>query len=190
MVCRPASPYAVSKLAAESYALAYGSCYGTPCTAFRFFNVFGPGQPPDHDYAAVVPAFVAAALRGDPLGVHGDGAQSRDFTFVDSVTDVLTRVVEHRTSSPTPVNLAFGTRTTLNELIAVLGGLLGRRLDVEHRPPRAGDVRHSQADTAALRRLVPGAAPVPLEIGLRRTIEWLEKRATPTATTAAPLGAR
>ena len=91
MLCLPASPYAVSKLAAESYALAYRSCYAMECTAFRFFNVYGPWQPPDHVYAAVVPAFVAAALRGEPLIVHGDGEQSRDFTFVDSVTEVLAR---------------------------------------------------------------------------------------------------
>ena len=176
MACRPDSPYAVSKLAAESYALAYRSCYGMPCTAFRFFNVYGPWQPPDHDYAAVVPAFVAAALRGDPLVVHGDGEQSRDFTFVDSVTGVLARSVRNRTTASRPVNLALGTRTTLNDLIALLATLLDRRLDVEHRLARAGDVRHSQASCAALRRLFPGVAAVPIEEGLRRTIAWMEHR--------------
>jgi UDP-glucose 4-epimerase len=174
MFCLPASPYAVSKLAAESYALAYQSCYGTPCTAFRLFNIYGPWQPPDHDYAAVVPAFVAAALRGGPLIVHGDGEQSRDFTFVDSVAEVLARSVAHRTASDRPVNLAFGTRTTLNNLIELLSALLGRRLDIERRPPRAGDVRHSQASTTALQQLVPGAAAVPIEEGLSRTIAWME----------------
>jgi UDP-glucose 4-epimerase len=174
MICLPASPYAVSKLAAESYALAYRSCYAMECTAFRFFNVYGPWQPPDHVYAAVVPAFVAAALRGEPLIVHGDGEQSRDFTFVDSVAEVLARTALHWISVERPVNLAVGTRTTLNALIALLAGLLGRRLDVEHRPTRAGDVRHSQADGTSLRRLFPGIDGVPLEQGLGRTISWME----------------
>lgn len=182
MLCLPASPYAVSKLAAESYALAYRSCYDLPCTVFRFFNVYGPGQPPDHAYAAVVPAFVAAALRGEPLVVHGDGEQSRDFTFVDSVTGVLADSALRRTSSDRPVNLALGTRTTLNALVGLLGGLLGRPLDVEHRPVRAGDVRHSQACGASLRRLFPGVEAVPIEQGLGATITWMENHMlTPTA---------
>jgi UDP-glucose 4-epimerase len=186
MLCMPASPYAVSKLAAESYALAYRSCYAMDCTAFRFFNVYGPGQPPDHVYAAVVPAFVAAALRGEPLVVHGDGEQSRDFTFVDSVTEVLDRTARRRISCERPVNLALGTRTTLNDLIALLAGLLGRRLDVEHRPTRAGDVRHSQASGASLRRLVPGISGVPLEQGLARTISWMETTMLTTSPRSSP----
>ena len=176
MTCLPASPYAVSKLAAESYALAYRSCYGIRCTAFRFFNIYGPWQPPDHAYAAVVPAFVAAALRGEPLVVYGDGEQSRDFTFVDSVTGVIARSARDCTSADRPINLALGTRTTLNQLVALLAGLLGRRLDVEHVGARTGDVRHSQASSAALQRLFPGVEAVPIEEGLRRTITWMETR--------------
>lgn len=175
LVCEPASPYAVSKLAAESYGLAYQTCFGVPCTAFRFFNVFGPLQPPGHDYAAVVPAFVYAALRDAPLPLYGDGKQTRDFTFVDSVTDVLWRCVSRRVASERPVNLAFGTRTTLNALIDLLSALLGRRLEVDRRPHRPGDVRHSQAATGELRRLFPDAQRVPLEDGLSRTISWMEE---------------
>jgi UDP-glucose 4-epimerase len=185
LVCEPASPYAVSKLAAESYGLAYQVCFGVPCTAFRFFNVFGPLQAPGHDYAAVVPAFVWAALNGAPLPLYGDGEQTRDFTFVDSVTDVLWRCVSRRVTSERPVNLAFGTRTTLNTLVDMLSALLGRRLEVDRRPPRPGDVRHSQAATAALGRLFPDAQRVPLEDGLSRTIAWMEK----TMHTAPRLGA-
>jgi len=86
LVPRPMSPYAASKLATESYALAWGHCYGLGVLAFRFFNVFGPLQPAGHAYAAVVPAFIDAALRGEPIPMHGNGTQSRDFTFVDTVT--------------------------------------------------------------------------------------------------------
>ncbi len=179
MVCRPASPYGVSKLAAESYGLAYQRCYGLPCTAFRFFNVFGPLQQPGHDYAAVIPAFVSAALSGAPLVVYGDGTQSRDFTFVDSVTDALFESVAGRVVSPSPLNLAFGNRTTLNTLIEVLSALLGRPLDVDRRPPRPGDVRHSQAATTSFTRLFPRVRPVPLDVGLARTITWMEENLVP-----------
>ena len=121
-------------------------------------------------------AFVAAALRGDPLIVNGDGEQSRDFTFIDSMTGVLARAVPNRTTVGRPVNHASGTRTTLYELTALLSALLGCRLDVEHRPERAGDVRHSQASSATLQRLFPAVTAVPIEDGLCRTIAWMETR--------------
>ncbi|HJQ44882.1 MAG TPA: NAD-dependent epimerase/dehydratase family protein [Amycolatopsis sp.] len=177
LVCRPTSPYGVSKLAAESYAIAYQSSFGLETVAFRFFNVFGPLQAPGHAYAAVVPAFASAALRGDPLTIYGDGRQTRDFTFVDTVVGVLARAVTRRTVSPTPVNLAYGTRTSLNDLVALLSDAVGRRLDVSYRPPRPGDIRDSQASPAALRALYPDVRPVPLRTGLLRTLSWLETQA-------------
>ena len=172
LVPMPVSPYAASKLASEQYALAWASTFGLAAMAFRFFNVFGPLQGADHDYAAVVPAFVDAALRGDPLPVHGDGTQSRDFTFVGSVVAVLADAAVGSVSSPTPVNLAFGSRVTLLELIAELEGVLGHPLDRRHLPVRPGDVLHSQADQATFCRLFPQAVAVPLAEGLRRTVEW------------------
>lgn len=172
MVARPVSPYAASKLATESYTLAWQHTYGLPTLAFRFFNVFGPLQPPWHDYAAVVPAFLSAALHGRPLPVHGDGTQSRDFTFVGTVCEVLTEAVLRRVVSDTPVNLAFGSRTSLLDMIVVLEELLGRAVEVEHLPTRAGDVRHTQADNSRLRELFPDVTPVSLEEGLATTVEW------------------
>ena len=169
----PVSPYAVSKLATESYAIAYGHSYGLPTLAFRFFNVFGPLQAAGHAYAAVVPAFVAAALAGEPLPVHGDGRQSRDFTYVDTVAQVIARALTDGVSSDRPVNLAFGTRTDLLTVIDLLRGILDADLPVEHLPTRPGDVRDSQADTTALRRLLPGLDPIDLEEGLRRTVAWM-----------------
>jgi UDP-glucose 4-epimerase len=168
----PVSPYAASKLATESYALAWAASFGFGALAFRFFNVFGPLQPAGHDYAAVVPAFVDAALAGRPLPIDGDGEQSRDFTFVGSVAGVLADAVERSVTSPTPVNLAFGSRVTLLELVAHLEGVLGHPLDREHRSTRAGDVRHSQADQHALQALFPDARPVPLVEGLQQTVDW------------------
>ncbi len=172
----PLSPYAASKLATEAYALAWGSSYGLGVLAFRFFNVFGPLQAPGHDYAAVVPAFVDAALAGRPLPVHGDGHQSRDFTFVGSVADVLADAAVRRVAHDRPVNLAFGSRVTVLELITELEAVLGRPLEREHHPLRAGDVPHSQADQASLRALFPDAEPLPLRTGLERTVAWFESR--------------
>ncbi len=168
----PVSPYAATKLATESYALAWAAVYGLDVLAFRFFNVFGPLQPPRHTYAAVVPAFVSAATQGRPLPVHGDGRQTRDFTYVGSVCDVITTAVLERVTSPGPVNLAFGSRISVLELIAELETVMDRPLPVEHQPPRAGDVRDTQADTSRLRELFPRAEPVPLRNGLGSTVDW------------------
>jgi UDP-glucose 4-epimerase len=176
MAPMPVSPYAAGKLAAEAATLAYGRSFGLPVLAFRFFNVFGPAQPADHAYAAVVPAFVSCALRGEPLPIHGDGEQTRDFTYVGSVVAVLVDALTRRLTDEEPVNLAFGTRVSLHELIAALEAILGRPMDRCHTEPRAGDVRDSQADQTRLRRLFPGVAPVPLEEGLRATIRWFEER--------------
>lgn len=176
LACRPLSPYAASKLATESYALAWQSSYGLPTLAFRFFNVFGPLQPPRHAYSSVVPAFLAAAMESRPLPVHGDGEQSRDFTFVDTVCEVLTIAATRGMSDPGPLNLAYGSRTNLLELIAHLERLLGQPLEVEHVAPRQGDMRHTQADNSRLVSLFPDVTPVSLEVGLERTIEWFRSR--------------
>jgi UDP-glucose 4-epimerase len=168
----PMSPYAVSKLATETYALSHALCYGMDVLALRFFNVFGPLQPAGHAYAAVIPAFVDAALAGRPLPVYGDGTNTRDFTFVDTVASVIVDAIRRRVTSPDPVNLAFGTRTSLNALIDLLAAVIGHPLDVDYREPRKGDVPHSQADSSRLRALFPDMAPVPLEKGLRATVEW------------------
>ena len=178
LATRPISPYAASKLATESYALAWGHSYGLPVLALRLFNVFGPLQPPAHTYAAVIPAFLAAACSDKPLPVHGDGTQCRDFTFVGSVVDVMGQAITRRVSHPDPVNLAFGTRVTLLEVVAELEHILERRLPVDHMPTRVGDVRRSQADSSLLLKLFPDLEPTELADGLRATVEWF-KRARP-----------
>lgn len=172
LATRPLSPYAASKLAAEAYTLAWQHTYDMPTLAFRFFNVFGPLQAAGHAYAAVVPAFVSAAMAGEPLQVHGDGTQSRDFTYVDTVCGVIVDAILRRVSCADPVNLAFGSRTTLLELIDLLQGLLGTEVRIEHVEPRVGDVPHSQASNDQLRQLFPDIEPVDLTTGLRATVEW------------------
>lgn len=168
----PLSPYAVNKLATEGYARAYAHSFGVPTLALRFFNVFGPLQAAGHAYAAVVPAFVDAALSGQALTVHGDGRQTRDFTYVGSVCAVLADAVARRVTADGPVNLAFGTRRSLLEVVEALEGLLGQSLELAHTDPRPGDVRHSQADQTRLRGLFPDVEPVDFHQGLADTVAW------------------
>ena len=168
----PVSPYAASKLAGEAYARSYARCFSVPVLPFRFFNVFGPYQRAGHAYAAVVPAFLERALAGEPVTIHGDGRQSRDFTFVDSVTAVLREAVVRRVASEDPVNLAFGGRHTLLEVVRMLEEVLERPVEATHTPERPGDVRHSQAATDRLRALFPSLTPVPVQEGIRATVEW------------------
>lgn len=173
---RPMSPYAASKLAAESTVLAYSSSYALPVLAFRFFNVYGPLQRAGHAYAAAIPAFVHAALRGEPVTVFGDGSQSRDFTFVDTVCEVLTDAVIRRVTSAEPVNLAFGSRIRLNDIIDRLSQVLGSSLNVRYAAPRVGDVLHSSADDTRVRALFPAVRPVALDVGLAATVEWMRRQ--------------
>jgi UDP-glucose 4-epimerase len=172
LVAMPANPYATSKLATEQYALAYASSFGLDVLALRFFNVYGPLQAAGHAYAAVIPAFVSAALAGQSVTVHGDGEQTRDFTNVGSVARVLADAIDRRVTAPGPVNLAFGERTSLLALLAELEDILGRPIERRHVEPRVGDVRDSQAANGRLLALFPDARAVPFRDGLEATIEW------------------
>ena len=172
---RAMSPYAVTKLATEQYALAAQESYGLSTLAFRFFNVYGPRQRAGHPYAAVIPIFIDSIRRGEPLPVNGDGMTSRDFTFVDTVCAVLMDCAERRVTHSEPVNLAFGTNTTLLELVERIKEVTGRSAEVLHRDPRPGDVRHSQADNSTLRRLFPDIRPTSLNDGLTKTNQWFDE---------------
>lgn len=172
----PISPYAVSKQATEAYALSYQAVYGMETLAFRFFNVYGPRQAAGHSYAAVVPAFLDNALKDRPLTVHGDGRQTRDFTFVDTVTSVLSQAARERVSSADPVNLAFGTRHTLLDLIQILEDLLQQNVAVNFVAQRAGDIRDSQASGERLNALFPKTQAVSLVDGLKVTLDWWKRK--------------
>ena len=174
LAARPVSPYAASKLATEAYTLAWGHSYDMPVLALRFFNVFGPLQPPLHTYAAVIPAFLSAAMQGRPLPVHGDGTQCRDFTYVDTVVSVIVDAIQRRVSHLEPLNLAFGQKITLLEVISELEVIMDRKLPVDFQPSRVGDVARSQADSSALKRLFPDITPSDFADGLRATADWFE----------------
>lgn len=177
LATQPVSPYAATKLATEAYSLAWASVYDLDVLAFRFFNVFGPLQPPRHTYAAVIPAFLSALTQGRPLPVHGDGRQTRDFTYVGSVCAVIAEALRRRVTSATAVNLAFGSRVSLLEVIAELEAIVGHPVAVEHQPRRAGDVRDTQADTTRLCELFPDTQPTALTDGLAATLDWFRSRA-------------
>ncbi len=177
---RPQSPYGASKLAAESYALAYQRTYGLGVLAFRFFNVFGPFQAAGHAYAAVIPSFLERALAGLALVVHGDGKQSRDFTYVGTVCDTIVDAINRRVIADGPVNLAFGTQVPLLRIVSLLEEELGRTLPLEHIEPRVGDIRHSKADSSILHGLFQDIEPVPVEAGLHATVAWFRSASTGT----------
>ncbi len=152
--------------------MAYAASYGIATLPFRFFNVYGPRQAAGHAYAAVIPRFVDAALQGQPLQVHGDGLQSRDFTFVDTVTWALADAVHRRVVCDRPVNLALGTNTQLLSLVSELEVILDTSLEVEHQPPRIGDVRSSEADPTLLNSYFPDIPRIEFTEGLRKTVAW------------------
>jgi UDP-glucose 4-epimerase len=171
----PIAPYAVSKLAAEGYCRAFHEVYGIETVALRYFNVFGPGQDPQSQYAAVIPNFITAALQGRAPVVHGDGEQSRDFTYVDNAVDANLLAASAEGGAGEAFNIACGERTSLNEIVARLSTLAGREIESVNTDPRPGDVRHSLADIAKAREILGYAPAVDFEEGLRRTYAEYEE---------------
>lgn len=172
MTPRPMSPYAVSKLANEAYARVFSELYGLGTVGLRYFNVFGPRQDPHSQYAAVIPKFITALLKGGSPVVYGDGEQSRDFTFVADAVEANIRAATAPDASGEVFNVASGHRTTLNELLTCLKEITGSCVDAAYTDPRPGDVRHSLADIDKARQLLGYKPKVGMEEGLRRTVAW------------------
>lgn len=166
------SPYAASKGSTEGYALAYAASYALEVVAFRFFNVFGPGQTADHPYAAVIPRFLQAIRQGESLQVFGDGHQTRDFVSVHAVVDALVKTCLRRLSSETPVNIASGHPISVNKLIEELARIHGSSLEVEFHDSRLGDVRHSSADTEVLSSLIGDLEQPNFQYALQEVYNW------------------
>jgi UDP-glucose 4-epimerase len=170
----PISPYAVSKAAGEQYASVWSRLYGVETVGLRYFNVFGPRQDPASEYAAVIPRFILWALRGAPLEVHGDGRQSRDFTYIDNVTDANLLAARAPRASGEAFNIGCGDRVSLLDIVARLEKLLGHALERRHTPARAGDVPHTLADVGKAARLLGYAPAVSFDEGLRRTVDYFK----------------
>jgi UDP-glucose 4-epimerase len=168
----PMTPYAASKLSAEGYVEAYGTSYEVPVTLLRFFNVFGPRQRPDHEYAAVIPKWIWLAMQGKPVDLYGDGTQSRDFTYVKTVVDIAISAMENKVTTQGAVNLAYGNRIFLSEVVDLLRSEFPN-LEVKSLPIRAGDVKESQNSPELLKLLFPKVTPYQFKDALKETIDWL-----------------
>ena len=173
MTPTPLSPYALSKLAGEQYHRIFHELFGLLTFSLRYFNVFGPRQNPRSQYAAVIPLFVDALRQNRPPVIFGDGGQTRDFTYVDDVVEANLCCCRASPGAAGGVyNVAWGNRISVKELAARIGALMGRAIEPEYRPARAGDVRDSQADAARARAALGWTPQVPFEEGLRRTVAW------------------
>ncbi|HUI47358.1 MAG TPA: NAD-dependent epimerase/dehydratase family protein [Acidimicrobiia bacterium] len=171
----PRSPYAVTKLAAEHYCRVFTELYGLETVALRYFNVYGPRQRPDATYAAVIPLFVDALLHGRAPEIHGDGLQSRDFTYIADVVDanLAAAVAPAGACAGHAYNIAPGSSASLLDILGSLGRILGVNPAPAFVAPRAGDVRHSLADASAAARDLSFRCTIGLDDGLTRTVEWL-----------------
>lgn len=176
MWLQPLSPYAASKLGAEGFVSAYSSTYGLKTTLLRFFNVFGPWQRPDHEYAAVLPKWIWKSLNGQSIDLHGDGTQTRDFTYVKTVCDVIESAINNKVYGPEVINLAYGNNISLNEVISKLRKVFPN-LQIYMSPTRIGDVKNSQNMPNRIRSKFPDVKPIAFDAAFDETINWLTNQA-------------
>ena len=172
----PLSPYAVAKLAAEHYCAAFTEVYGLETVRLRYFNIFGPRQPPDSPYAAVIPLFFEAMLAGRNPVIYGDGQQSRDFTYVADAVQANLRAAKAPKASGKVYNIACGRRTSLLELVAKINTLLGTNLKPVHQSPRLGDVKHSEADITPAQSDLGYVPKFDIDQGLQKCLEYFRVR--------------
>ncbi|NLX23013.1 MAG: SDR family oxidoreductase [Phycisphaerae bacterium] len=168
----PLSPYAVAKLAGEAYLRAFRTCYGLETLALRYFNVFGPRQDPASQYAAAIPAFVSAILKGEPPTIFGDGEQTRDFTHIDNVVHANMLAAQTPNANGQVMNIACGERVSVNQIIGLINQLLGKNVAPKYVDARPGDVKHSLADISLAREVLGYEPLLMFEEGLRRAIDW------------------
>ncbi len=172
----PLSPYAVSKYTAEMYCVMFSKTFGLETVSLRYFNVFGPRQHPESQYAAVIPKFMQSILNGDPLQIHWDGKQSRDFTYIDNVVQGNLLAASAKGVAGEVFNLACGKNHSLLEIIRVLEKLSGTKAVRKHHPMRAGDVRKTWANIAKAKKRLHYKPEIDLDEGLRRTWEWFTQK--------------
>lgn len=173
----PLSPYAVQKHAGEQYCRAFSECYGLETISLRYFNVFGARQDPRSQYAAAIPAFVTAILRGEQPTVYSDGDQTRDFTHIDNVVHANVLAMDVSKTHGEVVNVACGGQVTVNQVIAAINQALGTDVQPCYAPARPGDVRHSCADVSLARTLLGYEPQVSFEEGLNRAIDYYRSMA-------------
>jgi len=172
MPANPLSPYALQKFVGERYARMYHELFGLETVSLRYFNVFGPSQDPQSEYSAVIPKFIDKLLNGETLTIFGDGEQSRDFTYVDNVVEANLLALTATGAAGKVYNIGCGTRISLNQLVAILERIIGRKARVEYQPARPGDVRDSQADIARAKSILDYSPQISIEAGLSKTVDW------------------
>ncbi len=171
MPLSPLSPYAAHKASGELYCRVYANIYRLETVCLRYFNVFGPRQDPKSQYAAVIPKFVTALQTGGQPTIFGDGEQSRDFTYVDNVVAANIAAATASDASGEVINIACGSRITVNELALRIGKTLGKKVAPQYDPPRVGDVKHSLADISKAQKLLNYSTLVDIDTGLQKTID-------------------
>jgi nucleoside-diphosphate-sugar epimerase len=176
MLPDPKSPYAAQKLLGEYYARVFHSCFGLEAISLRFFNVYGPRQDPSSPYSGVISVFIKSLCERVAPTICGDGEQSRDFTYVEDVVDVILKAAQAQAASGDMYNAGNGGRYTLNQVWDTLQRIEGVAIPANYGPVRAGDVRHSQADTTAAVRDLGLKPRFSLEDGLRRTLAWYREK--------------
>jgi nucleoside-diphosphate-sugar epimerase len=169
---QPLSPYAAAKLAGEYYCSVFYKVFGLETISLRYFNVFGPHQDPTSQYAAAIPAFVTAVLKNKPPTVYGDGLQSRDFTYVDSVVEANLLAARVKHAKGEVLNIATGQAVTVNEVIDIINELLGKSVKPIYDAPRPGDVKHSLADITLAKKTIGYKPTVTFKQGLELAIDW------------------
>jgi UDP-glucose 4-epimerase len=190
MPTAPLSPYALQKLVGEQYCQLFTRLYGLETVTTRYFNVFGPRQDPGSPYSGVISLFITSLLAGRSPVVHGDGTQTRDFTYVSNVVDGVLRAAETPGVAGETFNIATNGRVSLNDLLATLQLIAHSTVAPTYAEARAGDVRDSQADISKAERLLGYRPTVKLEEGLRRTVDWFQSQAAGTPVLAPPSGTR
>ncbi len=176
MCANPQSPYALSKLAGEVYSRLYWELYGLQAVSLRYFNVFGPGQDPENQYAAVVPIFITKLMKDEAPTIHWDGDQSRDFTFIDNVVEANVQAMEAKNVGGEVLNVAAGKSYSINHLYGEIEKLVGRSLKPISAPKRAGDVRYTCGSGVKAEKLLGKTQKISFEKGLKQTVEWFEKQ--------------
>ena len=168
----PRSPYALQKFIGEQYSQLFTELYGLETTTIRYFNVFGPRQDPGSPYSGVISRFIKLLLAGEPPTIHGDGEQTRDFTYVDNVVDAVLAACSAPDAVGRVMNVAMGERTSLKQLVSMLSDIIGVAVEPVYGDPREGDVRDSQADCALAQEVLNYQPRVSFQEGLRRTVDW------------------
>jgi nucleoside-diphosphate-sugar epimerase len=177
MTPSPRSPYAVQKLTGEHYCHIFRHLYGLETVSLRYFNVFGPRQDPQSQYAAVIPRFITAILKNEPPTIYGDGKQTRDFSHVENVIDAnLAACVASREALGESFNIACGGRISLLELVDTINVIAGKKVEPKLGPPRPGDVRDSQADISKAKKLLGWTPRVDFRKGIEKAVAWYQQR--------------